>query len=170
MEEIIKMLPRYRVPVVKKTNRRKKTHEEYVAEVAVKNPNIEVVGRYIDANTVQITATFSRNPERLQYVNSDDQTVTRIISANKSLTLTPTVIKGKKFVSPLNGVEYELPPRMGVMVKVGAGFKAYISNNKKKMPQPAMPGSPSRTMYSWAISWATCTGATRTVPPSGPGS
>lgn len=51
MEEAIKILPRYRVPVVKKTNRRKKTHEEYVAEVAVKNPNIEVVGRYIDANT-----------------------------------------------------------------------------------------------------------------------
>lgn len=51
------------------------------------------------------------------------------------LTLTPTLIKGKKFVSPLNGVEYELPPRIGVMVKVGAGFKAYISNNKKKMPE-----------------------------------
>ena len=51
------------------------------------------------------------------------------------LTLTPTVIKGKKFISPLNGVEYELLPRMGVMVKVGAGFKAYISNNQKKMPK-----------------------------------
>ena len=51
------------------------------------------------------------------------------------LTLTPNIIKGKKFISPLNGVEYELPPRMGVIVKVGAGFKAYISNNKKKMPE-----------------------------------
>ena len=33
------------------------------------------------------------------------------------LTLTPNIIKGKKFISPLNGV------------------KAYISNNKKKMPE-----------------------------------
>lgn len=51
MEEVIKMLPRYRVPAIKKTNSRKKTHEEYVAEVAVKNPNIEVVGKYVGANT-----------------------------------------------------------------------------------------------------------------------
>jgi predicted nucleic acid-binding Zn-ribbon protein len=30
---------------------KRKTHEEYVAEVATKNPNIEVVGNYIDAKT-----------------------------------------------------------------------------------------------------------------------
>ena len=30
---------------------RKKTHEEYVAELAIKNPNVEVVGEYIDSNT-----------------------------------------------------------------------------------------------------------------------
>ena len=30
---------------------KRKTHEEYVAEVAIKNPNIEVVGTYIDAKT-----------------------------------------------------------------------------------------------------------------------
>lgn len=30
---------------------KKKTHEEYVAEVAIKNPNIEVVGEYIGAHT-----------------------------------------------------------------------------------------------------------------------
>ena len=30
---------------------KRKTHEEYVAEVAIKNPNIEVVGVYIDAKT-----------------------------------------------------------------------------------------------------------------------
>lgn len=51
MEEVIKMLPRYRVPVVKKDGRKKKTHEEYVAELAVKNPTIEVVGKYVDAKT-----------------------------------------------------------------------------------------------------------------------
>lgn len=31
--------------------RKKKTHEEYVAEVAVINPNIEVVGTYVGSNT-----------------------------------------------------------------------------------------------------------------------
>lgn len=30
---------------------RKKTHEEYVAELAIKNPNIEVIGKYINTNT-----------------------------------------------------------------------------------------------------------------------
>lgn len=30
---------------------KKKTHEEYVVELAVKNPNIEVVGTYVDAKT-----------------------------------------------------------------------------------------------------------------------
>ena len=30
---------------------KKKTHEEYVAELAIKNPTVEVVGRYIDAKT-----------------------------------------------------------------------------------------------------------------------
>lgn len=30
---------------------RKKTHEEYVAELAVKNPNIEVIGKYVNAQT-----------------------------------------------------------------------------------------------------------------------
>ena len=30
---------------------KKKTHEEYVAELAIKNPNIEVLERYINATT-----------------------------------------------------------------------------------------------------------------------
>ena len=30
---------------------KKKTHEEYVAELAVKNPTIEVIGKYVDAKT-----------------------------------------------------------------------------------------------------------------------
>ena len=52
MKEIIKILPRYRISIVKKkrTNK-KKTHEEYVTEVAIKNPNIEVVGEYVNAKT-----------------------------------------------------------------------------------------------------------------------
>lgn len=30
---------------------KKKTHEQYVAEVAIKNPNIKIIGKYINANT-----------------------------------------------------------------------------------------------------------------------
>ena len=31
--------------------RRKKTHEEYVSELTIKNPNVEVIGKYVDAKT-----------------------------------------------------------------------------------------------------------------------
>ena len=55
MEEVIKILPRYRVSVVKKKiktgGRKKKTHDEYVVELAMKNPTIEVVSKYVDAKT-----------------------------------------------------------------------------------------------------------------------
>lgn len=30
---------------------KKKTHEEYVSELKIKNPHVEVIGRYVDANT-----------------------------------------------------------------------------------------------------------------------
>ena len=56
MENTTKMLQRYRVPFVEKKvkiggARKKKTHEEYVDELAIKNPNVEVIGQYINANT-----------------------------------------------------------------------------------------------------------------------
>lgn len=52
------------------------------------------------------------------------------------LTLTPIVVKGKKFVSPLNGKEYDMPAHIGVSVRVGTGFKSYIGNEGvKKMPE-----------------------------------
>ena len=44
MSETVKMLPRYRVPVVeRKRSNKKKTHEEYVEELAVKNPTLEAL-------------------------------------------------------------------------------------------------------------------------------
>ncbi len=50
MDEVIKILPRYRVPVVKKKqNKKKKTHEEYVEELKIKNPNVEVIDKYVNA-------------------------------------------------------------------------------------------------------------------------
>ena len=30
---------------------KRKTHEEYVNEVSIKNPNVEVIGQYIDAKS-----------------------------------------------------------------------------------------------------------------------
>ena len=51
MSETVKMLPRYRVPVVEKKQKTKRTHEEYVEELAIKNPTLEVVETYINAKT-----------------------------------------------------------------------------------------------------------------------
>lgn len=49
------MLPRYRVPVVEKKTKtggkRRKTNEEYVLELAIKNPTVEAVEEYQNANT-----------------------------------------------------------------------------------------------------------------------
>lgn len=69
MEEVIKMLPRYRVPVVKKDGRRKKTHEEYVTELAVKNPNIEVLENYQGANTKILHKCLKENCRYQWYVS-----------------------------------------------------------------------------------------------------
>ena len=49
------------------------------------------------------------------------------------LTLTPVVVKGRMFKCPINGESYELPTKRGVTVRVGEGFKNYISG-VKKMP------------------------------------
>ena len=51
------------------------------------------------------------------------------------LTLVPIFVAGKTFKSPLNGKDYVISPKRGVTVRVGDGFKAYISENGKKMPE-----------------------------------
>lgn len=50
------------------------------------------------------------------------------------LILTPKVIKGRTLKNPLDGKDYVLPSRKSVSVKLGNGFKAYVSDNAKKMP------------------------------------
>ena len=50
------------------------------------------------------------------------------------LTLTPVVVKGRTFKCPINGELYDLPTKRGVTVRVGDGFKSYISGTTKKMP------------------------------------
>lgn len=47
------------------------------------------------------------------------------------LTLTPIVVKGRTLKCPINGKDYELETRRGVTVRVGRGFKSYISDTKK---------------------------------------
>lgn len=49
------------------------------------------------------------------------------------LTLTPIVVKARKFKCPINGESYDLPTKRGVTVRIGEGFKNYISG-VKKMP------------------------------------
>ena len=51
MSETVKMLPRYRVPIKKKRDYKKRTHKEYIEELNIKNPTIEVVEEYINAST-----------------------------------------------------------------------------------------------------------------------
>lgn len=66
MEEIVKILPRYKVsittqidtPIKEKdvtskepSKRRKKTHEEYVEELKIKNPNVVPIEEYINSST-----------------------------------------------------------------------------------------------------------------------
>lgn len=51
MDRTTKMLPKYKATTAQKKSRKKKTHEEYVNEVAIKNPNVKVIGKYIDAKT-----------------------------------------------------------------------------------------------------------------------
>ena len=60
MEEEVKLFSRYRIPIIvekkqweaeKVNSRRKKTHEDYIEELKIKNPNVEVVGNYVNAKT-----------------------------------------------------------------------------------------------------------------------
>ena len=55
MKEVIKIIPKYRADKKNKEkqklkrSRKKKTHEEYIEEVKIKNPNVTVLGTYIGA-------------------------------------------------------------------------------------------------------------------------
>lgn len=49
------------------------------------------------------------------------------------LTLYPIQVKSKKWVSPLNGIAYDLEAHTSVGVRVGEGFKARVA--EKSMPR-----------------------------------
>jgi len=49
------------------------------------------------------------------------------------LILTPRILKGKKLKCPLNNEEYNISSKLSVTVRIGEGFKAYISG--KKIPE-----------------------------------
>lgn len=49
IEQVIKMLPKYRVKQKRKNT--KKTQEEYIEELSIKNPNLIVLDQYINAHT-----------------------------------------------------------------------------------------------------------------------
>ena len=50
------------------------------------------------------------------------------------LTITSIELKGRKWISPLDGKEYVFPDRKRLYVRIGEGFKNYI-NGTKKMPE-----------------------------------
>lgn len=57
MKELIKIIPKYRADKKNKEKQKpkrsnkKKTQKEYVEEVKIKNPNVTVIGTYINART-----------------------------------------------------------------------------------------------------------------------
>jgi hypothetical protein len=57
----------------------------------------------------------------------------RVVKKNY-LTITPKVKKSYSLTSPLNQQAYLVPEKVSVRVKVGMGFKNYVSNKGAKMP------------------------------------
>jgi hypothetical protein len=57
----------------------------------------------------------------------------RVVKKNY-LTITPKAKKSFTISSPLTNKTYMLPDSVNVRVKVGMGFKNYVSNKGAKMP------------------------------------
>jgi hypothetical protein len=57
----------------------------------------------------------------------------RVVKKNY-LTITPKAKKSFMISSPLTNQTYMLPEKVSVRVKVGMGFKNYVSNKGAKMP------------------------------------
>jgi hypothetical protein len=57
----------------------------------------------------------------------------RVVKKNY-LTITPKAKKSFMISSPLTNQTYMLPEKVSVRVKVGIGFKNYVSNKGAKMP------------------------------------
>jgi hypothetical protein len=57
----------------------------------------------------------------------------RVVKKNY-LTITPRTKKSYSITSPLNQKAYLVPEKASVRVKVGMGFKNYVSNKGAKMP------------------------------------
>lgn len=57
----------------------------------------------------------------------------RVVKKNY-LTITPKIKKSYSLTSPLNHQAYLVPEKVSVRVKVGMGFKNYVSNKGAKMP------------------------------------
>lgn len=51
------------------------------------------------------------------------------VTKKNYLTLAPIKKKGYTFESGLNGKQYEIPERRNIRVKIGDGFKNYVSSN-----------------------------------------
>ena len=50
------------------------------------------------------------------------------------ITLSPVKKQAYQMKSKLNGQTYDVPERVGVKIRIGQGFKSYLSNPKSTMP------------------------------------
>ena len=57
----------------------------------------------------------------------------RVVKKNY-LTIFPKMQKGREIKSPLNGQVYQIADSIVVRVRVGEGFKSYVSNRGTTMP------------------------------------
>lgn len=51
------------------------------------------------------------------------------------ITFSPKRKPGYKMISKLNGKEYNVPDRTIIKARLGQGFRAYVSQKKKSMPE-----------------------------------
>ena len=114
---------------------KRKTHEEYVNEVSIKNPNVEVIGQYIDAKTKikhrclihnVIWESLSNNilkgkgckecakdKNRAKFTKSHDQYVAQVKNLNPNIRVLGNYIDSKTAILHLckkHNVEWEAMP------------------------------------------------------------
>jgi len=51
------------------------------------------------------------------------------------ITLTPTLKPGRIMKSKLDGKIYNVPEKQSIRLRIGMGFKAFVSNQKHKLPE-----------------------------------
>ena len=80
-------------------------------------------------NLSDIQAVIQREQELTILAVSEGRKVVK----KNYLTLYPIDVAAKKWISPLNGMSYDLPEHKSVGVRIGEGFKARVA--ERSMPR-----------------------------------